>query len=107
GQGDLGDGSGAVDRLTWLDLADGDFAFGCEVGQEGADPSTGSGQRFIFAPVLGWHFWWKRMSRLPALAQVQVIQSTPKAYSVGLFGAVGVVPPSRPSARGCYAMPGA
>jgi len=61
GQGDLGDGAGAGDRLTWLHLADGEFAFGCEVGQEGADPSTGSGQRFIFAHVLGWHFWWKRM----------------------------------------------
>jgi hypothetical protein len=71
GQGDLGDGAGAGDRLTWLHLADGEFAFGCEVGQEGlpAPPASlrrlpaprQAGADFIFAHVLGWHFWWKRM----------------------------------------------
>ena len=62
GQGDLGDGAGAADRLTWLHLADGYFALGCEVGQEGLPaPPRQAGADFIFAHVLGWHFWWKRM----------------------------------------------
>jgi hypothetical protein len=101
GQGDLGDGAGAGDRLTWLDFADGEFAFGCEVGQEGL-PAPPASLRRLLAPrqaggrqaqissspmSLGGIFGGRGCSvclHLPALActcagtsaQVQVIQST-------------------------------
>ena len=56
----------------------GDLAFGCEVGQEGADPSTGSGRRFIFAHVL----W-------VALLVEEDVAFDP--IHVRLFGAIGVM----------------